>query len=124
MHSDFDRLKKQFLSEVRSIVIMKDIPAELIMNWDLAGLKYVPILDCNWTFAEKGTKIIEIVGLDDKKQISVADMLNEGKAIANSNKVIYGGITPACLLKVASLKDWYLCYTDNHWSNEEIMMAY
>ena len=28
------------------------------------------------------------------------------------------------LPKVASPKDWYLCYTENHWLNEETMMAY
>ena len=44
MPSDFERIKKQFLSYVWSIVIMEDIPVELI-NWDQAGLKYVPVSD-------------------------------------------------------------------------------
>ena len=121
MPSDFERLKKQFLSDVRSIVIMEDIPGELIINWDQAGLKYVPVSD--WTFEEKGTKRIEIVGLDDKRQITILLSCSmTGKLLPT--QVIYGGKTPACLPKIASPKDWYLCYTENHWSNEDTMMAY
>ena len=52
--SDFEKLKKQFLSDIRSIVAMEDIPKELIINWDQTGMKYVPV--SNWTFEEKGTK--------------------------------------------------------------------
>ena len=48
---------------------MEDIPAELIINCGQAGLKYVPVQD--WTIEEKGTKRIEIVDLDDKRQITV-----------------------------------------------------
>ena len=41
--SNFEKLKKQFLSDVCSTVIMEDIPEELIVNWDQTGLKYVPV---------------------------------------------------------------------------------
>ena len=34
------------------------------------------------------------------------------------------GKTPACLNKVYYPKDWYLTYTENHWSNEQTMMGY
>ena len=49
---NFEKLKKQFLSDVCSTVIMEDIPEELIINWDQTGLKYVPV--SNWTFADNG----------------------------------------------------------------------
>ena len=100
---------------------MEDIPEELVINWDQAGLKYIPVSD--WTFEEKGTKRIEIAGLDDKRQITVLlSCTVKGKLLPT--QVIYGGKTPACLPKVASPKDWYLCYTENHWLNEETIMAY
>ena len=51
MPADFDKLKAQFLSDVRTIVSMEDIPAKLIINWDQSSLKYVPT--SNWTFEEK-----------------------------------------------------------------------
>ena len=64
MPADFEKLKTQFLSDVRTIVSMEDIPAEFIINWDQSSLKYVPT--SNWTFKVKGMKKIEIAGLDDK----------------------------------------------------------
>ena len=48
---------------------MEEIPEDLIINWDKTGLKYVPVAD--WTFAENGSKRVEIVGLDDKRQITM-----------------------------------------------------
>ena len=121
MPSDFEQLKVQFLSDIRTMVMMEDIPGELIINWDQAGLKYVPVPD--WTFEQKGAKRVEIVGLDDKRQITVLlSCTLTGKLLPT--QVIYGGKTPACLPKRASPGGWYLCYTENHWSNEETMMAY
>ena len=67
--SNFEKLKKQFLSHVCSTVVMEDIPKELIINWDQTGLKYVQV--SNWTFANKGSKQVKIAGLDDKSQLTV-----------------------------------------------------
>ena len=39
----FEKLKKQFLSDVCSIV-MEEIPEQLIINWDQTDLKYVQII--------------------------------------------------------------------------------
>ena len=38
----FDRLKKDFLDEFKTIVTMEEVPAELIMNWDQTGIRIVP----------------------------------------------------------------------------------
>jgi len=34
MPSDFEQLKAQFLEDIQTIVMMEDIPAELIINWN------------------------------------------------------------------------------------------
>jgi len=34
MPSDFEQLKIQFLADIQTIVMMEDIPAELVINWD------------------------------------------------------------------------------------------
>ena len=44
---DFEILKKQYLADIRTKVYMEDIPADLIINWDHTGLKYIPV--SNWT---------------------------------------------------------------------------
>ena len=119
--TDFEKVKKQYLSDICSMVVMEDIPEDLIINWDQTGLKYVPVSD--WTFAEKGSKRVEIAGLDDKRQITVLlTCTMSGKLLPT--QVIYAGKTPACLPKVTYPKDWYLTYTENHWSNEQTMLGY
>ena len=119
--SNFEKLKKQFLSDVCSTVVMEEIPEELIINWDQTGLKYVPV--SNWTFADKGSKRVEIAGLDDKRQLTVLlSCTMKGKLLPT--QVIYAGKTPACLPKVDYPSDWYLTYIENHWCNEQTMMGY
>ena len=119
--SNFEKLKKQFLLDVRTVVAMEEIPKELIINWDQTGMKYVPV--SNWTFEEKGAKRVEIAGLDDKHQITVLlSCTMDGKLLPT--QVIYAGKTPACLPKVQYPADWYLTYSENHWSNEHTMMGY
>ena len=39
-------------------------------------------------------------------------------------QVIYAGKTPACLPKADYPSDWFLTYTENHWSNEQTMLGY
>ena len=72
----------------------------------------------NWTFADKGSKQVEIAGLDDKHQLTLLlSCTMKGKLLPT--QVIYAGKTPACLLKVDYLSDWFLTYTINHWSNKQ-----
>ena len=73
-------------------------PADLIINWDHTGLKYVPV--SNWTMEVKGAKRVEIVGSDDKRQLT------------------------ACLPKAKVSDGWNVTHTQNHWSNEQTMMIY
>lgn len=54
MPSDFHSLERQFLDDIRSIVMFERIPAKLILNWDHTCLNYVPLL--SWTLEEKGAQ--------------------------------------------------------------------
>jgi hypothetical protein len=45
-----------------------NIPPELIINWDHTGIHLVPV--SKWTMAEKGSDKVEIIGLDDKREIT------------------------------------------------------
>ena len=60
--------KKQFLQDIVDVVLMEDIPAELICNWDQTGINLVPA--STWTMAIKRSKCIQIKGLGDKCQIT------------------------------------------------------
>lgn len=48
---------------------MDEVPPELIINFDQTGINYVPV--SSWTMEEAGKKRVEIIGKDDKRQITV-----------------------------------------------------
>jgi len=41
---------------------------ELIVNFDQTGIHYVPVSD--WMMVEEGAKQVELVGKDDKRQLT------------------------------------------------------
>ena len=61
---DFDKVKKDFWLEVKSIVMMDETPKELIINFDQTALNYVSATP--WTMEKQGTKRIEVIGKGDK----------------------------------------------------------
>jgi len=60
----FKEVKEAILLDVRNIVAMDEIPAELIVNFDQTALNYVPITP--WTMEKQGAKRVEVVAKDDK----------------------------------------------------------
>ena len=115
---NFDEIKEQFLTDVRLVIEMEDVPPSLVMNWDHTAMKIVP--STNWTMEKKGTKRVEIAGVDDKRQITAVF------ACAMSSKfllmqLIYKGKTTKCLPKLKDEgfpSDWHITFTENHWANE------
>lgn len=63
----FESYKVQFLYDIRSIFVLEEIPSHLIVNWDHTGLNYAPV--SNWIMTKEGSKKVEIVGINDKRQI-------------------------------------------------------
>lgn len=52
--SQFQQIKEEFLLEIKNIVSMDEIPAELVINFDQSALSYVPT--SHWTMEREGTK--------------------------------------------------------------------
>ena len=91
---DFKDIKEQYLFDVKSIVLMENIPQEMILNWDQVGMKIVP--SSAWTMEKSGTKRVEITAIDDKRQITaVFACLLAGSFL--SIQLIYKGTTARCL---------------------------
>ena len=67
---NFTRIRAQFLFDIQSLIEIEEIPSSLIINWDQTAIKYVPV--STWTMADEGSKRVEIVGADDKRQITAA----------------------------------------------------
>ena len=68
IYSEFTQRRKEFLQAIHDTVVMEDIPAELVLNWDQTGVKLLP--SSTWTMERKGQKRIEMVGTNDKRQIT------------------------------------------------------
>lgn len=101
---------------------MDDIPPQLIINWDQTGIKYVPV--SSWTMAPRGSKRVEIIGIDDKRQITgVFGCSLSGDFLPV--QLIYKGKTQKCLPRsVPFPSDWNITFSENHWSNESTMIEY
>jgi len=58
--SHCEQLKEQYFLDIKAVVEMEDIPADLILNWDHTGINIIP--GCPWTMEEKGAKRVDCVG--------------------------------------------------------------
>ena len=66
---DFSEIKLAFLKRIVDCVKDHNIPSELIINWDQTGAKYVPTSE--WTLAEEGSKQVNVIGKEDKREMTV-----------------------------------------------------
>lgn len=56
--ADFKAIKQQLLIDIKSVVVMEEIPEALILNWDQTAMKIFP--SSSWTMEKKETKCVEI----------------------------------------------------------------
>ena len=117
----FDESKEIFLAVVAAEVLRKDIPGQLIINWDQTGLSIVPAGD--WTMEMKGTQIVPIAHSNDKRQLTaVLAITTSGDYL--SPQLLYQGKTPKCHPQILFPPSWDVWYSENHWSNEITMKRY
>ena len=121
MVENFGQVKEDFLLDVKNIVLMDEIPGELIINWDQTGVNYIPV--SSWTMQSEGAKKVEIIAKDDKRQITIV-FAGSLKGDVLPLQVIYQGKTPRCLPSVKLPSNWHITFSENHWSNEDTMHDY
>ena len=63
-----ERLKSIFLMDTMNIVSMDEIPPQLIINFDKTAINYVPTP--SWTMEKQGAKRVEMMGIDNKRQMT------------------------------------------------------
>ena len=119
--ANFPEVKRQFLDDVATTVMMEEIPPELVMNWDQTGIKMVP--SSSWTMEQRGSQRVHLTGIDDKRQITAVfcgTLLGDFLPL----QVIYKGKTPRCHPSFIFPKDWHISHSPKHWSTEETMVQY
>ena len=65
---DFEAIKIQFLADLITVKLLQEVPDDLVLNWDHIGINVVP--GSAWTLYQKGKKWVELLALDDKRQIT------------------------------------------------------
>ena len=119
--SEFDEVKDVFLADVAAEVVMRDIPSDLVLNWDQTGLSIIPT--GNWTMHEAGAKVVSIAHADDKRQIT-AVLAASAKGDYLCPQLLYKGKTPRCHPTIEFPTGWDIWHSHNHWSNEDTMKRY
>ena len=117
---DLEERKAQFVFDAQAIIELEEIPDDLVVNWDQTGIHYVPVSD--WMMENVGAKRVEIVGANDKRQITaVFAGTMSGEFLPP--QLIYQGKTPKCLPPLDGIpSDWDITFTENHWANETTVM--
>ena len=65
--ADIAKLRKSYLLQIKGMVDAHNIPSQLVIDWDQAGVKLVP--SSNWTLEQEGERV-EIAGLNNKHQVT------------------------------------------------------
>ena len=107
--------------DVVAAVVMEEIPAELILNWDQTGIKIVP--SRTWTMVRQGSKHVEAVRFNGKHLITAVffgSLVGDFLPVQIINKVK----TPRCHPQYQFPLDWDITHSPKHWSNERTMLQY
>ena len=119
--ANFVDQKKSFLADVVATVTMEEIPPDLILNWDQTGIKIVPC--STWTMDRQGAKRVEMIGANDKRQITAVlcgTLMGDFLPV----QVIYKGKSSRCHPRFEFPPEWHITHSPKHWSTELTMVQY
>ena len=116
---NFEYLKSVFLQRIHSEVEQHAIPPKLVVNWDQAGSKLVPV--SQWTLAEQGCAQVPVIGKGDKREITVLLTISAAGVLLPP-QVIYPGKMTGCHARITFSQGWHITHSENHWSTEETML--
>ena len=110
-------VKLDFQRKIKAAQSKHDIPDDLIINFDQTPLSY--ICSPNHTLHQRGAKSVPLISKGKKKQITGTFTVTKS-GIFLPMQLIYQGKTARCLPREIEFPDGFnVCYTENHWSNEE-----
>jgi hypothetical protein len=119
--TDFPEIKFSFLKRIVDCVQVRKIPPELIINWDQTGAKYVST--SAWTLAEEGSRQIDVIGKEDKREMTVLLSCAMSDFLLPPH-LIYCGKTNKCHPDITFPPGWDVHHSENHWSTEATMLHF
>ena len=118
---DFEEVKKAFLQRVSESIQDYNIAPSMVVNFDQTGCKMIPVSD--WTLEVEGTKQVDMIGRDDKREITLLLAISlAGKLLPP--QIIYAGKTSRCHPSVNVPDRWNITHSTSHWSTEATMIEY
>ena len=78
-------------------------------------MNYIPV--SSWTMEEQCSKMVEIAGMNDKRQITMVLAVSKNGYYLPP-PLIYTNKTYRCLPKVSFPTGWHITFMENHWANE------
>ena len=120
---DLDWIKAEFVSCATGIIVHVEgnIPQNSVVNWDQTVAKFVPVSE--WTMAEIGSRQVGVLGLEDKREMTILLACTLSGALLPP-QLIYGGKTPQCHPKVDFPPGWDVWHSPRHRSTEDTMLCY
>jgi hypothetical protein len=108
---------------VRAFAAPRSIPPELVINMDQTGMNLVPV--GKFTYARKGQRHVRLLGLDDKRQITLVPAITAAGGVLPFQAIVKGttsrSLPPAAdRARTEALGFNYTC-SDNHWANKQTM---
>ena len=103
------------------LVKAHSIPPELVVNTDQTGIHLVPTGGTR-TWAEKGSKHVQVLGMEDKRQIT-ATLSSSATGQLLPLQIVFTGSTERSLPPrnagrlMCEEAGWHLTFSANHWSN-------
>ncbi|KAK3251732.1 hypothetical protein CYMTET_38934 [Cymbomonas tetramitiformis] len=118
------QFERQIL-RIAHIVRLYNIPPALVIGFDHSGFQILPLKNTTW--AERGSSVVPMIGLDDMRQITgvVVEALGDNfEGLVVGMQLVYQGKTDRCLpdrehRAKDMFSDFIFGYTYNHWADED-----
>lgn len=123
---DWQTQKEDFVRRVTAVYMVECEDLAFVVNLDHTGVRLIPA--GNYTYDVCGKKDIKVVGMEDKRQVTVlVGSAADGRMLPC--QVIYAGTSPLCLPKEADREPcreqgWDFDYTENHWASMATTQGY
>ena len=117
----YEELTFSYKRKIANAIFEHKIQKEMILNFDQTALGFTA--PNKSTFTGKGVHSVPIANVDHKRQITASFCVNiVGDFLPV--QLIYRGITDKCHPKVKFPESFHITHSQNHWSNEDIVMEY
>ena len=117
----YEELTFSYKRKIANAIFEHKIQKEMILNFDQTALGFTAPNES--TFTGKGVHSVPIANVDHKRQITASFCVNiVGDFLPV--QLIYRGITDKCHSKVKFPESFHITHSQNHWSNEDIVMEY